>query len=64
MTKSKKHQITITVTLDKACSRAVAVRAVRSCIVGCGPYYPTPEREGDPEQFYVRGAKPAAPGQP
>lgn len=52
MAKARRHQLVITVTFDRLCSKRDALAAVRDCIHG--DFYPTTFREGDPERFKVR----------
>ena len=46
------HRVVTTVVFDRPCSAREAVRAVADCVHG--DFYPTPERDGGPEQFRIK----------
>lgn len=57
--KSRTHYLTVRVVFDKKCTRRRAHLEVRDALKGQN-FYPTwYGDEGDPEEFYVRGVKPA-----
>lgn len=56
--KSRTHHLIVTITMDRKCSRATALREARDNIHG--QHYCTPYEDKDPEEFRIRSVRLAA----
>lgn len=54
--RTKRHQLVITISTDKPCTKAVALRELRECIHG--EFYMAQLSDREPEVFCVRSFKP------
>lgn len=53
--KARTHTFLITVTMDKACTKAHALREVQDTIHGT--FYPTQRADDEPGEYHVRSIK-------
>lgn len=53
--KQRRHTFTVTVTFDRACTRATALREARDNIHG--QHYCAPYEDKDPDEFRIRSVR-------